>query len=326
MTETGSRVTGYFTHDLTLLANPIEDAPENPDRLGAIELMLMAMGLGGKLRRYEAHEAPVEIVALAHDEAYIRELAQASAGKVEAIEALKKVDTPVGSLSYRAALKSVGAVVAAVDAVMHGELTNAFCAVRPPGHHAGRRSGGGFCYFNNTAVGALYAQKRWGLKRVAVLDFDVHHGDGTEEILADNPAFRYYSLFQWPLYPSRLAERVPSNVVRTPLPAGAGGKELRRTLEAVWLPGLESFKPELILLSAGFDAHAEETMAQLKMDENDFAYLTRRLLDAAEACCSGRLVSVLEGGYSLRCLSRSVMTHLATLVGAGQATRQEHVP
>lgn len=327
MTSSIPLPTGYFTHDLTSLANPIEDAPENPDRLASIELMLMAMGFGDQLRRYEVHEAPVSVVDPAHDPAYVQRLALASAGNVEAMAAWQAVDTPVGPLSYRAALKSAGAVIEAVDAVMKHEIANAFCAVRPPGHHAGRASGGGFCYFNNTAIGALYAQTRWNLDRIAVLDFDVHHGDGTEEILGNNPHFQYYSLFQWPLYPSRLKDEVPSNVVRTPLAAGAGGEKLREVIETIWLPGLERFRPQLILLSSGFDAHVEETMAQLKMEESDFAYLTRRLMDAAEVLCEGRLVSVLEGGYSLRSLSRSVMSHIATLVHqrteeTGEATKR----
>ena len=320
MTSNLPLATGYFTHDLTSLTNPIKDAPETPDRLASIELMLMAMGFGDQLRRYEVHEAPLPVVHLAHDPSYVQSLALASAGHVEALAKWQAVDTPVGPLSYRAALKSVGAVIEAIDAVMKREIVNALCAVRPPGHHAGRRSGGGFCYFNNTAIGALYAHKRWNLERVAVLDFDVHHGDGTEEILGSNPHFQFYSLFQWPLYPNRLTEVVPSNVIRVPLEAGAGGEKLREVVETVWLPGVEAFKPQLILLSAGFDGHVEEAMAQLKMEESDFAYMTGRLMDAAEVLCDGKLVSVLEGGYSLRSLSRSVMSHIATLVNQRRKT------
>ncbi len=325
MTDSPAKATGYFTHDLAALSNPIENAPENPDRLSSIELMMMAMGMREHLKHYSAREASMETVCLAHDRDYVERLALASAGNEEAIRAWSEADTPVTPLSYRAALKSVGAVVSAVDAVMRGEVSNAFCAVRPPGHHAGRRSGGGFCYFNNAAVGALYAQKNWGLSRIAVLDFDVHHGDGTEDILGGNPAFRYFSLFQWPLYPSRLPESTPENVTRTPLPAGSGGRELRQTIETVWLPGLERFSPELIILSSGFDAHLEDAMAQLKVDESDFAYITRRLMDAAEVCCGGRLVSVLEGGYNLRALSRSVVSHIATLMGLSQESTGSEV-
>lgn len=306
--------TGYFTHDLTQLANPIEGAPENPERLNSIELMMMAMGWGDQLKQHYAHEAKVEWVALAHDRAYIDDLALASAGNTEALRRWQEVDTPVGPLSYRAALKSVGAVLEAIDAVMSRELQNAFCAVRPPGHHASRASGGGFCYFNNVAIGALYAQQRWGLTRIAVLDYDVHHGDGTEDILGNRPGFQYYSLFQWPLYPSRLKDETPGNVIRTPLEVGSGGEKLREVVEHVWLPGLEAFHPELVILSSGFDAHSEDGMAQLKVDESDFAYLTRRVMDAAEVCCQGRIVSVLEGGYSLRSLSRSVVSHVGTLM------------
>lgn len=306
--------TGYFTHDLTPLINPIENAPENPERLASIELALMAMGYGEQLKRVDVPEADVRWVRLAHAAQYIDQLALASAGNLEALSHWKSMDTPVAALSYRAALKSVNAVLQAIDQVLAGTIANAFCGVRPPGHHAGRASGGGFCYFNNVAIGALYAAEHHGLERVAVLDFDVHHGDGTEEILGGKPGFQYYSIFQWPLYPSRLARDVPANVVRSPLSPGATGADFRRIVEEVWLPGLEAFAPQLILLSAGFDAHTEELVAQLKVDESDYAYLTRRVMDAAEVCCEGRLVSVLEGGYSLRSLSRSVVSHVTTLL------------
>lgn len=207
----------------------------------------------------------------------------------------------------------MGAVVSAVDAVKEGKVRNAFCAVRPPGHHAGPARAGGFCYFNNVAIGALYAQLR-GFPRVAVLDFDAHHGDGTEEILAGRENLHFWSLFQWPLYPDRRMTPVPANVTQSPLAAGADGNDLKTLLEEVWIPELRSFRPDFMLLSAGFDAHNEEHMAQLKFAEMDFAYLTRRLTEEAEDLCEGRLVSVLEGGYSIRSLARSVLAHLQTLV------------
>ena len=211
-------------------------------------------------------------------------------------------------------MKSAGAVVEAVDWLMAGKIANAFCGIRPPGHHAGRAQARGFCYLNNVAIGALHAIHRYGLERVAIIAFDAHHGDGTEEILGNERRVKLFSLFQWPLYPHKLPEPRPSNVLEARMPAGADGSALTDVLERIWLPALESFRPQLILLSAGFDAHCEEQIAQLKMKESDYARLTRRLLDAADVLCGGRLVSVLEGGYAVRSLARSVMTHLNTLV------------
>ena len=202
----------------------------------------------------------------------------------------------------------------AVDAIYGRSVKNAFCAVRPPGHHASRSRASGFCYLNNAAIGALWAQKRWRAERVMVLDFDAHHGDGTEEILADRPGVRFLSLFQWPLFPHRRMEPTPSNAVLSPLPAGAGGEDIRNVVENVWLPEIDKFQPDLMILSAGFDAHCEERIAQLKAGEMDYACVTRLLVEASFAYCEGRLVSVLEGGYELRSLARSVFTHLQGLI------------
>ena len=306
--------TGYFTHGRIYDPNPLANAPESPERMEALESRLFVSGLEDFVERVECGPAPRGVVTLAHDEDYVEALEKASQGDKEALARFEMTDTKVGPGTFDAAMRSVGAVVAAVDAVFSRTCRNAFCAVRPPGHHAGRARAGGFCFLNNVAVGALYARARWGVERVAVLDFDVHHGDGTEEILAGREGVRFLSLFQWPLFPDRCIVPAPENVVQSPLEAGAAGPEIERVVENEWLPVLADFRPQLMLLSAGFDAHVEETMAQLRAAERDYAYLTRRMMDAAAALCEGRLVSVLEGGYSLRSLARSVTAHLQTLV------------
>lgn len=310
--------TGYFTHDCVLVPNPLSEAPECPERLDHIENNMIALGIEDRVWRVEAARAPLEAVLLAHDEEYIRRLEAASEGDSAALATFTAPDTRVGKETFDAAMKSAGAVVEAIEALFAGKIRNAFCGVRPPGHHAGRYEARGFCYLNNVAIGALWAIQRGFAKRVAIVDFDVHHGDGTEEIVAGNAAIRFHSLFQWPLYPNRVMTPQPNNVVTTPMEAGADGNALADVLETIWLPSLEKFKPDLIMVSAGFDAHTEEPMAQLKMTEMDYARITRRLLDAADTLCEGRLVSVLEGGYAVRSLARSVMSHLNMLVMRGK--------
>lgn len=310
--------TGYFTHDCVLVPNPLSEAPECPERLDHIENNMIALGIDDRVWRVEAARAPLEAVLLAHDEEYVRRLEAASEGDSVALATFTAPDTRVGKETFDAAMKSAGAVVEAIEALFAGKIRNAFCGVRPPGHHAGRHEARGFCYLNNVAIGALWAIQRGFAKRVAIVDFDVHHGDGTEEIVAGNAAIRFHSLFQWPLYPNRVMTPQPNNVVTTPMEAGADGNALADVLETIWLPSLEKFKPDLIMVSAGFDAHTEEPMAQLKMTEMDYARITRRLLDAADTLCEGRLVSVLEGGYAVRSLARSVMSHLNMLVMRGE--------
>lgn len=313
-TDWQSLPTGYFTHQLVNLPNPLENAPESPERIEAIETRVMLAGFDARIRRVECGPAPLEAVLLAHDEDYLDALERASAGDPEALARFTEPDTRVGPDTYDCAMASAGAVVRAVDAVFARTVKNAFCAVRPPGHHASRARASGFCYLNNAAIGALWAQKRYRLSRVMVLDFDAHHGDGTEEILAGRSAFRFLSLFQWPLFPHRRMDPQPANAILTPLAAGADGPALTRVVEEEWLPEIERFRPELMILSAGFDAHTEERIAQLKAAEVDYARLTRLLVEASCRHCEGRLVSVLEGGYALRSLARSVFTHLQGLV------------
>jgi acetoin utilization deacetylase AcuC-like enzyme len=207
--------------------------------------------------------------------------------------------------------------VAATDAVLDGEVVNAFCAVRPPGHHATRDQAMGFCFFNNVAVAARHALDVRGLERVAIIDFDVHHGNGTEDIIAGDDRVLMASFFQHPLYPYSGAVPKGTNMVNVPIPPYARGPEVREAIEAMWLPRLEEFKPQMIFISAGFDAHREDDLGQLGLVEADYAWITRRMVEVAARHAQGRIVSCLEGGYNLSALARSVAAHLRVLGDLG---------
>ncbi|MCG8426224.1 MAG: histone deacetylase family protein, partial [Chromatiales bacterium] len=224
-------------------------------------------------------------------------------------------DTFMMPKTLPAALRSAGAVVKAVDLVMNGEFKAAFCAIRPPGHHAERDKAMGFCYFNNIAVGAAHAMEEYGLERVAVIDFDVHHGNGTEHIFEDDPRVLFCSSFQHPFYPFTGHETDTPHIVNITLHAGADGTEFRKQVEEHWLPRLEAFKPQLVMISAGFDAHAEDDMGHLRLKEPDYDWVTTRLKEIADKYAEGRMISALEGGYVLGALARSVMTHIDALLG-----------
>jgi acetoin utilization deacetylase AcuC-like enzyme len=222
-------------------------------------------------------------------------------------------DTLINRFTWQAALAAAGAAVAATDAVIAGELANAFCAVRPPGHHAARAQAAGFCFFNNIAIAARYALERHGLKRVAVVDFDVHHGNGTEDILSGDDRVLMVSFFQHPFYPHSGTENPASNMVNIPVPAYTKGMEVRELIDMHWVPRLEAFKPEMIFISAGFDAHREDDMGQMGLTEQDYSWITYRIREIAARHAQGRIVSCLEGGYDLSSLSRSVEAHLRVL-------------
>jgi acetoin utilization deacetylase AcuC-like enzyme len=212
-----------------------------------------------------------------------------------------------------AALRAAGAVLAATDAVMAGEMQNAFCAVRPPGHHACRSQAMGFCFFNNVAVAAKYALERHGLDRVAIVDFDVHHGNGTEDIVAGDPRILMVSFFQHPLYPYSGTDSSADNLVNVPVPAYTRGPAVRELIETHWIPRLEAFMPQMFFISAGFDAHREDELGQLGLVESDYAWITSRIKDVARRHAQGRIVSALEGGYHLDALARSVEAHVRVL-------------
>jgi len=222
-------------------------------------------------------------------------------------------DTALNVSTWDAALRAAGAALAATDAVIAGELENAFCATRPPGHHACRDKAMGFCFFNNVAIAAKYALERHGLERVAIVDFDVHHGNGTEDIVAGDPRILMVSFYQYPFYPLDHVHSNAGNLVNLPVPAYTKGMEIRNLVESVWIPRLEAFRPEMIFISAGFDAHREDDMGQMGLVEQDYAWITQRVKDVARRHAGGRIVSCLEGGYALSALGRSVEAHLRVL-------------
>jgi len=288
--------------------------PECPARLASIQDRLIVTGLAQHLEYIDAPEAPIGAIARAHDAAYL-EMLQRSIPQ-DGYYSLDP-DTLVCAYSWEAARRAVGAVLEATDRVIDGELENAFCAVRPPGHHAGSAMAMGFCLLNNVAIGVLHALEVHGLERVAVVDFDVHHGNGTEEILAaiESGVERVLmtSFFQHPFYPYSGTDNPKENMVNVPLPAGSDGARVRAVVDEIWMPRLEKFRPQMIFVSAGFDAHREDDIGQMSLVEADYAYITQRLMELGRRHSKGRIVSSLEGGYNLSALGRSAATHVRVL-------------
>jgi len=301
-----------YTHPACLDHDPGQFHPESPARLQAVLAALDADDFA-RLERREAPEAALDDIARVHPRGLIERLLAAvpQAGHV-GIDA----DTILSPGSGRAALRAAGAVAAAVDAVIGGEADNAFCAVRPPGHHAEPRRPMGFCLFNNIAIGALRAREAHGLARVAVVDFDVHHGNGTQARFDDDPSLFYASTHQFPLYPGTGAagETGVGNIVNVPLRPMAGSRDFRLGVSREILPALDAFRPEMLLISAGFDAHRSDPLAQLLLEEADYTWVTEQLLEVARAHAGGRVVSALEGGYDLPALGASVAAHLRVLM------------
>lgn len=293
--------------------------PECPARLDAIEDRLLVSGVADALERYEAPLASLSDIELAHDRMYVASVRGVSDRIVEEQlaggSAYQQIDTDtsMNAHTWNAALRSAGAAIAATDAVMSGEIENAFCSVRPPGHHATRSKAMGFCFFNNVAIAAKYVLDRYRLKRVAIVDFDVHHGNGTEDILAGDDRTLMVSIFQHPFYPYSGDQNPASNMVNVPVPAYTKGMDVREIVEMVWMPRLEAFKPEMIFVSAGFDAHREDDMGQLGLNEQDYAWITQRIKDVARRFSKNRIVSCLEGGYMMDPLARSVEAHIRVL-------------
>ncbi len=311
--------TGYFTHPDCRRHEMGPGHPECPERLDAIEDRLLVTGVGDALERCEVPRASLTDIELAHDRLYIASLRGLELEISEQLAAGGPPyahidsDTTMNAHTWDAAQRAAGAVIAAVDAVMAGELENAFCAVRPPGHHAGRHQAHGFCFINNVAIAARYALERHGLKRVAVVDFDVHHGNGTEDILAGDERVLMVGIFQQGLFPFNGEVPRGPNMANVPVPAYTKGMEIRELVEQEWIPRLEAFRPEMIFISAGFDAHREDDMGQLGMVEQDYAWITGRIRDMARRHSQGRIVSCLEGGYNLSALGRSVEAHVRAL-------------
>ena len=313
--------TGYFTHSDCWKHEMGPGHPECPERLDAIEKQLQTSDVRDLLDRREAPLAAIGDIELAHDRmlvAAIRGLSDQLADDMLAggpSHAQIDPDTALNVHTWKAALRAAGAAIAATDAVMAGEMKTAFCAVRPPGHHAEHAKAMGFCFFNNIAIAAKYALERHGLKRVAVVDFDVHHGTGTEDIVRGDKRMLMVSFFQHPLFPFSGADTAEPNMVNLPVPANTRGMDIREMIDMMWMPRLEAFKPEMIFISAGFDAHRDDRLGQLSLNEQDFAWITERIKHVANRHAKGRIVSSLEGGYSLGALGRSVEAHVRVLAG-----------
>ena len=311
--------TGYFTHKDCWAHEMGPGHPECPARLDAIEDRLLATGVADALQRREAPLAAIGDIELAHDRmlvAAIRGLSDQLADDILAggpVHVQIDPDTALNVQTRNAALRAAGAVIAATDSVMAGEMENAFCAVRPPGHHAERSKAMGFCFFNNIAIAAKYALERHGLRRVAIVDFDVHHGNGTEDIIRGDERILMVSFFQHPLFPFSGADTRAPNMVNLPVPAYTKGMDIRELIDMMWIPRLEAFKPEMIFISAGFDAHREDDLGQMNLNEQDYAWITERIKNVAKRHAKGRIVSSLEGGYNLSALGRSVEAHIRVL-------------
>ncbi|MEZ5773188.1 MAG: histone deacetylase family protein [Hyphomicrobiaceae bacterium] len=307
----------YITHEDCLGHDMGYGHPERPDRLRAVWKVLSDPMFEG-LKREEAPLGRRSSLLLVHPEAYVAMIERAIPEDDERVVPLDG-DTSVCRGSLTAALRAVGAAERAVDAVMTGEVRNAFCATRPPGHHAESARAMGFCLFSNAAIAAHHARRHHGAERVAVVDFDVHHGNGTQEIFWSDKDLFYGSTHQMPLYPGSgaLSETGVGNIFNAPLRSGDGGEQFRAAVESRILPALHDFGPDLVIISAGFDAHRDDPLGGLELVEADFAWVTDALAQVAERHCRGRVVSLLEGGYDLRGLARSTAVHVGMLMAAG---------
>jgi acetoin utilization deacetylase AcuC-like enzyme len=305
--------TAYITHADCLRHEMGAGHPENPERLGSVNEHMRSSGLLEQLRCMEAPLAETQHIKRVHTPAYVDLIFE---NAPQEGYAQLDPDTAMNPYSLAAARRAAGAGVLAVEELMAGRAQNAFCAVRPCGHHATQGRPMGFCIFNNIAVAAAHALESEGLERVAIIDFDVHHGNGTEDMFSA-PAWQsrviMASFFQHPFYPGTGTDHPAPNMFNVPLSAGSDGTSARRALERHWLPALDEFKPQMILISAGFDAHREDLLGGLALVEDDYAWMTRELMTVAEHHSDGRIVSMLEGGYNLSALGRSAVAHVRAL-------------
>jgi acetoin utilization deacetylase AcuC-like enzyme len=304
--------TAILTHPDCALHEMGEGHPESPQRLKSILAALEASGLAPRLAMHEAPAAQREHLERVHHAEHVDFVFGAAPAQGYAY---LDPDTSMNPKSLSAALRAAGAVVSATDMVMAGKVRNAFCAVRPPGHHATPQRPMGFCIFNNVAIGAMHAIEAHGLERVAVLDFDVHHGNGTEDAFHEDPRVMLCSTFQHPYYPYCGADSGNEHIINVPLPAMTDGRGFREAVERRWLPALEDFGPQMIFVSAGFDAHRDDPLAYLKLEDEDYRWVTEKLVQVAERHAQGRVVSTLEGGYDTDALARCVVEHVRVLAG-----------
>lgn len=307
---------GFVYHEDYLKHDTGWTHPENHKRLTAIVGHLKNTGLWERSQHIRPEPVELQVLTTVHPEQYVEFVDRACGGGTEILD---QGDTHVCAESYRVALRAAGGVVRAVDEVMTGRLNSAFCAIRPPGHHAERSVAMGFCLFNNVAVGARYAQQKYGIERVAIVDWDVHHGNGTQHIFYDNPTVFYISLHQYPFYPGtgsreeRGVGKGEGYTLNFPMEAGSGDAEYREAFKEKLVPALSKFEPELLLISAGFDAHRDDPLANIELTEDSFRWMSGVLVEIAEDYSNGRIVSVLEGGYNLQALACSVEAHLRAL-------------
>ncbi|MFA5702943.1 MAG: histone deacetylase family protein [Advenella sp.] len=301
----------YITHPNCRLHMMQKWHPEAPARLDEINDRLLASGVSPCLRHLDAPNASDADVLRVHTPEYLAYLKEHV--PQEGYFSIDNEETSMNPHTLRAAYSAAGSGILAIDEIMAGHALNAFCAVRPPGHHAERGRAMGFCFFNNLAIAARYAIEKFKLKRIAVIDFDVHHGNGTEDIFKNDPHIVMCSFFQYPLYPNSGIANVAPNMFNTPVPAFTKSDVIRNIVQNKWLPVLEDFKPELVLISAGFDAHREDEMGQMDLVEKDYEWITKQLMEVAKRHSQGRIISFLEGGYSLSALGRSVTAHIKAL-------------
>ena len=302
--------TAYISHPDCWKHEPGSYHPERPARMDAIKDRFTAVGLFDHLAQYEAPLATDADLARVHPDDYIQMIRDAA--PEQGVVHLDP-DTAMSPGSLNAILRAAGSGVLATDLVMEGKADNAFCSVRPCGHHAESDRAMGFSFFNNIAVAAVHAVEHWGLDRVAVIDFDVHHGNGTEEMLSNKPEYLMCSIFQHPFYPGSGTQHPAPNMVNVPLSRGSGSVAFRAAVEQQWLPALQKFDPQMIFISAGFDAHVEDDLAGLALVDDDYGWVTKKLKAFADQHCKGRIVSILEGGYNLGALGRSAELHVRAL-------------
>ncbi len=305
--------TALITHADCVLHEISPGHPEQPARIGAITDRLKQEALIEQLQLVEAPLAERQYLERAHGADYVDYVfaSSPSEGRVQL-----DPDTAMNPHSLDASLRAAGSGLLATEKVLAGDFASAFCAVRPPGHHAERDKAMGFCFFGSVAVAAFYALEVHGLDRVAIVDFDVHHGNGTEDLVHDDPRILFCSSFQHPFYPGYYRPSVPGQLVNVPLASGTDGAQFREAITRTWMPELNKFKPQLLIISAGFDAHREDPLAGLELEDDDFAWISDQLVDFADQSCDGKIVSMLEGGYSLPALGRSAAAHVRSLLGS----------